>query len=65
MNRITTAASHRIAAAAIRGAWATIRTGERLRGLGERMEAWSHRLAAQWRCVDDALATLTNETPSR
>ena len=53
---ITTAARQRIAAAAIRGAWATIRTGER-RSPGERMEAGRNCLADRWRCGDEALGT--------
>src|SRR5439155_7647328 len=42
--RITTAARQRIAAAAIRGAWPTISTGERVQRFGERIEAGAQRL---------------------
>ena len=65
MKRSTTAARQRIAVASIRGAWATIRTGERVQRLGERMEAGAQRLADRWRCGDQALDALTEEALSR
>ncbi|UWU69143.1 hypothetical protein [Bradyrhizobium sp. NC92] len=65
MNRITTAASHRIVAAVIKTSWAVQTAGERKQALGERMEAWAHRLAVRWRCVDDVLATITAEALGR
>ncbi|WP_167767588.1 hypothetical protein [Bradyrhizobium frederickii] len=57
MNRTTTAA--------IKLSWAVQNAGERKQALGERMEAWAHRLAARWGCVDTVLATVTRETLSR
>ncbi|MHC2401413.1 hypothetical protein ACVMGC_005957 [Bradyrhizobium barranii subsp. barranii] len=65
MNRITTAASHRIVTAAIKFSWAVQIAGERKQALGERMEAWAHRLAVRWGCVDTVLATVTREALSR
>ncbi|MBW5435664.1 hypothetical protein FXB41_12980 [Bradyrhizobium canariense] len=65
MNRITTAASHRIVAAAIKCSWAVQAAGERKQALGERMETWAHRLAVRWGCVDTVLATVTSEALSR
>ena len=59
--RITTAITRQISAAAFRGAWATIRAGERLQRLGELMEAGAQRLADRWRCGDEVLAPLINE----
>lgn len=65
MNRITTAASHRIVTAAIKCSWSVQTAGERKQALGERMEAWAHRLAVRWEVVDTVLATITNEALSR
>jgi hypothetical protein len=62
MNRITTAVTHRLVAAAIKLSWAVQTAGERKRALGERMETWAHRLAVRWGCVDDVLATIATET---
>jgi hypothetical protein len=64
MNRITTAARRRIVTAAIKCSWAVQAAGERKQALGKRMEAWSHRLAVRWRCVDDVIATITDEALS-
>ena len=61
MKRITTAITHRVATAAIRGSWAILGAAESLRALGERMEGRAHHLAVQWDCDDDAMDTLTNE----
>jgi len=47
MNRITTATSHRIVTAAIKFSWAVQTAGERKQALGERAEAWAHRLAVR------------------
>ncbi|WP_038975640.1 hypothetical protein [Bradyrhizobium japonicum] len=65
MNRITTAASHRIVTAAIKFSWAAQNAGERKQALGERVEAWAHRLAVRWGCVDTVLAKVTREALSR
>jgi hypothetical protein len=65
MNCITTTITRRIVTAAIKGSWALQAAGARKQAFGERMEAWAHRLAVRWSCVDDVLATLTNETLSR
>ncbi|TYO67575.1 hypothetical protein FXV83_05285 [Bradyrhizobium hipponense] len=62
MKRITTALTHRLVATAIKWSWAVQTAGERKQALGERMEAWAHRLAVRWGCVDDVLATITTET---
>jgi hypothetical protein len=62
MNRITTAVTRHIACAAIRCSWAILRAAENQRARGEQVETWAHGLATRWGCVDDALATLTNET---
>jgi len=61
MNRITTAITRRIAAAAIRHSWAVQNAAARHRARGERMEAWAHRLAEQWGCVDEALIAASRE----
>ena len=63
MNRITTA-THRIAGAALRRSWAITSSAERL-PRGVTAEAWAHRGAVRWRCLDDVLATITSETLSR
>lgn len=65
MNCTTTAITRRIATAAVRYSWTILRTAERHRALGARMEARAHRLAVRWGCVDDVLATLDSETLSR
>ncbi|MEY9232929.1 hypothetical protein ABIF68_001356 [Bradyrhizobium japonicum] len=65
MNRITTAASLHIVAGAIKFSWAVQTAGERKQALGARMEAWAHRLAVRWGCVDTVLATITSEALSR
>lgn len=65
MNRITAAAIRRVATAAIKCSWAVQTAGERKRALGERMEAWAHRLAVRWGCVDTVLATITSDALSR
>lgn len=57
MNRITTAA--------IKFSWAVQIPGERKQALGERVEAWAHRSAVRWGCVDTVLATVTREALSR
>jgi hypothetical protein len=62
--RITTAIKRRLATAAIRRSWLTIKAAERHLERGLRLEAWAHRLAERWGCVDDALATLTNQSLS-
>ncbi|MBR0819232.1 hypothetical protein [Bradyrhizobium liaoningense] len=64
MKQITTAASHRIVTAAVRFSWAVQAAGEREQALGERIEAWAHRLAVRWGCVDTVLATVTREALS-
>ncbi|MCK1540702.1 hypothetical protein IVB12_01530 [Bradyrhizobium sp. 179] len=65
MNRITIAARHRIVTAAIQFSWAVQSAGQRKQALGDRMEAWAHRRAVRWGCVDDVLATITTETLGR
>ncbi|MBR0844517.1 hypothetical protein JQ607_30315 [Bradyrhizobium liaoningense] len=65
MNRITTAAIHCIVTTAIKCSWAVQAAGERKQALGERMEAWAHRLAVRWGCVDTVLATVTSDILSR
>ena len=65
MKHITNTITRYIATAAIKSSWAVLSTAERHRALGERIEAWAHRLATRWDCVDDALATLTNEALRR
>ena len=65
MTRTATAARHRIVVAAIKCSWAVQTAGKRKQALGERMEAWAHRLAVRWRCVDDVIATITSEALSR
>jgi hypothetical protein len=62
MNCITSALTCHIATTAIKCSWSILSAGERVQALGERAEAWAHRLAARWGCVDDVLATITIET---
>jgi hypothetical protein len=62
MKRITTAITHRVATAAIRGSWAILgAAAESLQALGERMEGRAHHLAVRWGCVDGVMDTLTSE----
>lgn len=63
MNCITTTLTCHIATTAIKCSWAILSAGERVRAFGERMEAWAHRLAVRWGCVDDVLANITTESP--
>jgi hypothetical protein len=64
MRRITTAITHRLAASAIRGSWAILRTGERIQSLGAHMEAKAERLADRWGCADGVLAAISETTRS-
>jgi hypothetical protein len=61
MNRITTAITRHIATAAIRCGWAILRAAENHRARGEHLTTWAEHLAERRGCVDDVLATLTNE----
>jgi hypothetical protein len=79
MKRITTALTHQsrsernIATATasvrlrrdIKLSWAIQSAGDRKQARRERLEAWAHRLAVRWGCVDDVLATITAETLDR
>ena len=65
MKHVTTAISHPGVTAAIKCSWAVQTSGERKQALGERMEAWAHRLAVRWGCVDDVITTITSEALSR
>jgi hypothetical protein len=60
MKRITTA----LAAAALRSSWNIQNAAARTQSHGERMEAWAHRLAVRWGCVDEVITTVTNEALS-
>ena len=60
MSSIATTVTHRFTAVVIRGAWATIRAGERIQGLGARLEAWADRR----RCVEDVLSSISAKTLS-
>jgi hypothetical protein len=62
--KCTTAITRHIATAAMRCSWAILSAAERLRAKAERMEDWAYRLARWGGCVDDMLATLTNEALS-
>lgn len=62
MKSITTALTHRLVATAIKLSWTVQTAGERKQARGARWEAWAHRLAVRWGCVDDVLATITTET---
>ncbi|MGX1049966.1 hypothetical protein AB7M74_000901 [Bradyrhizobium japonicum] len=64
MDRIITAASHRIVTAAIKFSWAVKTARERKQALGERVDGWAHRPAVRWGGVDTVLATITTEALS-
>ena len=61
MTRITTFIARTIATAALRHSGAV---SKRRQVQGERVEAWAHRIAVRWGCVDDMLHAVTVEPQS-